>query len=783
MFGLSLRTLHLSTFALSIFTTTAIFQPAIKIEPNRKNNSIAFKVCLNTVQLSGRPLVYIVDFHSSSAVQPLIQNLHDSSITTILIRHPEELTTLATQNREMNIIFYVNDPDEILSLILSSVSKPWQHEDGFQSDRLENSTICTTFEMKQKSKIDSELPHYCILVDDREVSKMVGCDEQMTLSTAELEGSEFLSDQNFNFTRSLYMNPIWNSKNYLSFMIFQNNYTPFGTNGSKWWQNMNSGKVNSTILGKNEYQREILSFKFIWRFFKGMRTIICSEDVCDRYNPFSESIISYSGAMDESYFDFAVTNMHRKVAGICLAGSKGSEIYANSDPSEGSDLFLYVYKHFLNLTNFTDAPMMKDDSFLRKNDFMKMILDGRFREMGQLLNLDLHLVEVLITAKSVSHSSFDYSVGVETRATCILTPHSKKIPQFLVPFRSFSPVVWFLIGAVFAIFVLMQHAFQNAQLKIFHSLYSETEIRIFENTSSLLSIYAYFVSGTPPRLILGNLLTGKILFFIFSFSALIISTAFLGVMTTLLTNTVQYPEIESLKDLQDSDFLIQTGNADAAAVFFDGLDEFVKLKARLVSNLEYYTSYMVIDVAEHYNLKFGWSEENHTLNFEHPRGEYYEKFKENVQTILENDVFLVNMPGSFTSKNSIRMRVWYHPQKFEEHLVQECLMTHPVFFSFIKNSFLFDRFNQVISRLLESGHVKKFIEVSHHADERFEVAPLPSEDDEPRPYDLNDLTLGFIGLVIGLFFSFLVFVAEMLIPDFENVLVFKYVRRIMKFEQ
>ncbi|CAH0748594.1 unnamed protein product [Bemisia tabaci] len=749
MFGRSLRTLHLSTFALSFFMTTAIFQPAIQIEPGRKSNSIAFKVCLNTVQLSGRPLMYIVDFHSSSAVQPLIQNLHDSSITTILIRHPEELTTLATQNREMNIIFYVNDPDEILSLILSSVPKPWQHEDGFQSDRLENSSISTNFEMKQKSKFNSKLPHYCILVDDLKDSKMVGCDEQMTLSTAELEGSELLSDQNFNFTRSLYMNPIWNSKNYLSFMIYQNNYTPFGPNGSKWWQNVKAGKVNCTISGKNEYRGEILSFKFIWRFFKGIRTIICYEDVCDRYNPFSESIISYSGAIDESYFDFAVTNMHRKVASICLSDAEGSEIYANRVSWQGNGLFLYVYEHFSNLTNFT-RPTVKYNSFWGEDFFDKMVRDVRFREMGQLLNLDLHFVKVSVTDKSVSYPSFDYSVGVETRAICILTPHSKKIPQFLVPFRSFSPVVWFLIGAVFAIFVLMQHAFQRAQFKIFCGLYSETEIRIFENTSSLWSIYAYFVSGFPPRLILGNLLTGKILFFIFSFSALIITTAFLGVMTTLLTKTVQYPEIDSLKDLQDSDFLIQTANADDSAVFFDGLDEFVKLKAQLVSNLEHYTYYLSLELPEHYSLHLALNENNHTLlNLERPIEELFEKLKDNVQTITENDAFLVDVPGSFVSKNGIRTRVWLLPQQSEQHLVRECLMTHPVFYSFFKNSLLFDRFNQIAFRVLESGHVKKFIDASNHDDESCEIAPLPSEDADPRPYDLNDLQLGFIGLLRG----------------------------------
>ncbi|CAH0383622.1 unnamed protein product [Bemisia tabaci] len=643
--GCSRRTLHLYTFALSIFTTTAIFQPAIKIDPDRKSSPIAFKVCMNTVQLSRRPFVYIVDFHSSSAVQPLIHNLHDTSVTTILITHPQGLMTLAAQNREMNIIFFVSDPDEIPSLILSSVSKPRQYEDKSQSDPLENSEIFPTSEMNQKSKFHSSLPQYCLLVDDRQGSKMVGCDEQMTLSTAELEGSEFLSARNFNFTRSLYMNPIWNSKNYLSFIIDQNNYTPVARNRTERWQNVKSGKGNYAIFEKNGYPREILSFKFIWRFFKGIRTIICDGDVCDRYDPFSESIITYSGEVGEPYFDFAVTNMHRKAAGICVSGEEGSNIDANGDQRRESELFLLILEHFSNLMNCTDGfrQISRDDNFFELQEQL------RFHESGQLFDYNMYQVILSITTKNIPYSSFDHSVGVETRALCFLTPHSKKIPQFLVPFKSFSPVVWFLIGAVFATCVLMQHAFQCAQLRIFRGVYSEAEIRIFENTSSLLSIYAYFMSGSPPRLVLGNFLTGKILFFIFSFSALIITTAFLGVMTTLLTKTVQYPEIDSLEDLQDTDILIQTSNAGNAAVFFDGLGEFEKLKAKFVSNLEHYQHSLDFDVHEQNIQHFVLNQNNLTVLTLGPRAEFLEKLKDNVQTILENDAFLVDVPGSLIS--------------------------------------------------------------------------------------------------------------------------------------
>ncbi|CAH0383616.1 unnamed protein product [Bemisia tabaci] len=776
MCGHGQEIVYFVTLTTLILTISAAFnyQPIRNNKHDQEHISLPLKVCYNTIHLSEQPLMYIVDFHSNPIVPPLIQNLHDSSIKTILITHHKKLTTLATNNEKMNFMFFVNNPQEILSLILSSVSKPRQHEENFDGDKIKSSGIHLQpiFSMKEDFESNSKMPHHCVTVGDQHDANLVDCDEHMTVSAAELEGSEILSDRNFNFTRALYINSIWNSNNYLSFMIGQNNPNPVGHAVPKWQENEKLGNRSAIMSVKNEYSGVILCFKFVWRFFRGIRTVICYKGVCDRYDPFSENIVSYSGKVGEAYFDFSVINVNKKVLKIAAFELEGYKIDTSNDFTGVNAIFPILY-HLQDSINCTIE-------FI--GDLFAMSQDNRIPlyERGQLSDCHMHLVAVSVTGKSIPYSRFDYSVAVETREICFLTPHSKKIPQFLVPFKSFSPVVWFLIGAVVATFVLMQRAFQSAQLRIFRGVYSEAEIRIFETTSSLFSIYAYFMSGSPPRLVLGNFLTGKILFFIFSFSALIITTAFLGVMTTLLTKTVQYPEIDSIKDLEDSELLIQTGSADAAAVFFEELDGFDKLKTRLVSNLQYYCQTVFDSLPDDYRLVDFLTGRNDTGWNINQDEDPLTEMKKNIRSVLETDAFLVDVSDSVLSKSDIRMK-FFVLQKFENHLVRECLMAYPFSYSFLKNSFIFHRLNEVISRFLESGHFQKLMKVSNMTDEEFEGVSLSEGDDEPRPYDLNDLQIGFIALVVGLFLSCLVFAAETLYDNFENVAIFKLLRRILLF--
>ncbi|CAH0387213.1 unnamed protein product [Bemisia tabaci] len=559
-------------------------------------------------------------------------------------------------------------------------------------------------------------------------------------------------------TRGLYTNPIRNSNNYLIFML-----RDFDRDDCKP-PKQHHAMISPNETASNDFDGLIFCFKFIWRFFRGLRTTICSEKGCSRYDHFAENIIWYSGEDHEVYFDFSVTNMHRKHLSFLLDDAEGvfvTDHHFQKWMSTVRAQIIDAVAESINCTNTFYIGYGYDDEEIG-------------HEVGQQLNVDLHHVDIGATTEEIDYSRFDFSVGVETEAMCILTPHSELLPQCLVPFKVFSFPVWIFIGITVIVFVLMQYVFLQAQGGSFRNLYSETDISLYDSTSAAHTMYAYFICGSPPRLLLGKLFTGKILFIIFIFSALIISSVFLGGMTTLLTNTVQYPEIDTLKDLEDSDLLIQVPDTEAAALYFAQLGLSEKLRGKLACNLALYLRLFDEEIGQSIRPKT-------PIGFQYRLWRDYvpEKFVKNVHVIMENDAFVAALQASLSSGTRVVRRLWLFPEKFEYHLVSERLKVRPYFHAFLKNSFLFEKFNVKMAQFLESGHVSKAYD-SDFLDAP-EAAPPPPKEEDPRPYSLNDLQLPFFSLLLGLFSSLLVFIAEMVIEDFESVFVFRQLSRFKNF--
>ncbi|CAH0383772.1 unnamed protein product [Bemisia tabaci] len=371
-------------------------------------------------------------------------------------------------------------------------------------------------------------------------------------------------------TRGLYTNPLWNSNNYLIFIL-----RDFGRDDCKPLT-QHQAAISPNETSRNDFEELIICFKLIWRFFRGLRTIICSEKGCSRYDHFAESIIWYTGQNQEVYFDFSDINLHGKRLSLIFDDSEGLFV---------SDAHFHDWMSTVRIKIVENVAESMNGTFI----FHCGYVNGETgHELGQKLNVDLHNVEIGATRDETDYSRFDVSISVESEEMCIVTPHSALLPQFLVPFKVFSFPVWIFMGVTVTLFIMMQYIFLQAQGGPFRSLYSETDASLYDSTSAVHTMYAYFVCGCPPRLLLGKLFTGKILFIIFIFSALIISNIFLGGMTTLLTNTVQYPEIDTLKDLEDSGLRIQAHNTEAAATLFAQLGLSEKLRGMLTSNLESY---------------------------------------------------------------------------------------------------------------------------------------------------------------------------------------------------
>ncbi|CAH0382995.1 unnamed protein product [Bemisia tabaci] len=387
-------------------------------------------------------------------------------------------------------------------------------------------------------------------------------------------------------------------------------------------------------------------------------------------------------------------------------------------------------------------------------------------------DVDLNQVDIGINYDGIDYSQLDFSVGVDTGAVCIAVPHSGFMSQGLVIFKCFSLCVWVLILITVFMYILLQTIFQYLQTEVLHVFYSERELDHYKGTSAILTVYAYFICGCPPSLLLARFCTGKMLFFIFSFSALIIATVFLSGMTTLLSERVLGTEIDSLKMLEESDVFIQTDtlfDVEDIQISFNRQNISEALRERITNSLAFYTSFVIGEIVNT-ELFLNNLDRMYERSFilKNISGGMIEKMEEVIRSIAARDAFLVHLPIASTPKESIFLRHLLMNEEFEYHLMKEYIMTYPWIIAFKKNSFVFDRLNEIIARYFETGHGRKALEELIPSKVRFDVSSVTVDGKKPRPCNLDDLQSAFISLIVGLFLSFLVFLLELCFDDLQD---------------
>ncbi|CAH0777388.1 unnamed protein product [Bemisia tabaci] len=555
----------------------------------------------------------MIDFNPDYSSCRLIQRLHLSLAQTIVISdHRKFITTMEADNQDKTMVFFLDDITEVLSLILYSVSK--QHEVELIDEKEESA--CPKFlknssssRCRQRSH-DIRVPRYCFLIDDQPLCSEVEnvCDMRMKITSKELAGDSLLSDPVYELTRPLYVNKIWNSRNYV-LIVLKNSDCP------------------SSIA---------FCFRFFWRFFKGRKTIICHSGGCDRYDPFLERIFSWQ---NESFFDFSWSNMHKKPVGMFI---NYFSKYVLRISKQGYDfswhqLLIPMLAHFersLNCTFEERGP----DIYL---DHPEMYVDDY---IGLKYAVSLHTFDTGVFQIDSDFSILDISVSIDSQSLSIATPHSEFIPQSLVIFKCFNLTVWICVLVTIISFILIQRVFQDAQCKLLHRLYTETQINHYGDTSSLLVVFAYFICGRPPSLLLGRWYTGKVIFLVFSFAAIIISTVFISGMTTLLKDRMPYPEVDSLNALEESNIFIQVVETNETKRLLDHLDVSKSLETRLLDDLTYYgrTAFVFVVAPPSSNETFDWEQRN------------IREITRNALIISETDAFLINIPnGLIDIYNSI----------------------------------------------------------------------------------------------------------------------------------
>nr|XP_018900457.1 PREDICTED: uncharacterized protein LOC109032666 [Bemisia tabaci] len=409
--------------------------------------------------------------------------------------------------------------------------------------------------------------------------------------------------------------------------------------------------------------------------------------------------------------------------------------------------------------------------------------NGEFRitlDIGQKYGVALHALSLFRALKVADPSAkVDFSISVDSSVLSILTPHSKFVPQYLLILRAFTLTAWIFILFTIGTFVLAQYIFQRSQCASFRRFYSEAEISSYEGTSSLLTVYSYFMCGNPPTLLLGRFHTGKILFLVFSFAAIVISTVFSSNMTTLLTKKVRYPEIDSMDDLVEADIFIQTTYIAGTSM----LDLQEAIVAKLTDSLHAIMAFLNLEAVHNQEVAVYYVDPTSNLSMGTDTDDYLLKTIENAHAISETDAILQSIPQALVSKKNVDVRTALWREKMNYHLMEQGLMTYPVLFTFPKDSFLFDEVNDLLIRFLEYGHAHEYLKEIMR--QEFNVTTA-SDDDfcdeiEPKPHSLSDLQPAFAALIIGLFISFLAFVSEILLDVFGTAAAAKHLKRFRSF--
>ncbi|CAH0393886.1 unnamed protein product [Bemisia tabaci] len=649
-------------------TSGALYMPDSKAEEH--NLLSALTLCKRTTALSGKALFYVISIRTDFPIHTLIQNLHEGMIETVIVTHHSLLKHSIVGSMTKNIFIFLNDLDEIPSFILDS-----------------SLTFDDIVDLAPRKM--AKLNRYCLQNDEHDpvltdVNKT--CDFELRLSQSVLRGECDLTDPIYDHTKGLFANRVWNSRNYITFIL----------------PTVKKGRDSIASIEKEGSPRLELLFKFFWRFFKGLRTVICFDHTCFKYDPFSD-LISQVDITSGNYFTF-VPDLRGKIISIGYVAKDGV-FKAGRNLSPTSDILigqavedtvgkLKVYIHIRGRwKELFSRPESRIDYF----------------EDAQGSNLDMLIFDGSISPNE-DFSMFDFSTAIQSFSYCFATPRSSFVPQSFLPFICFSPQTWFLILITTLSLYAAFYAFHRSQWMLFNGLYSEIEQRAFADTPVSFYLYSFLVVGSPSRLLLGRVATGKILFLIVSLFVLVIITVYQSEMTTLLAKEVRYPDIDTLEDLKNSDLLIQTPDLEASLQLLQDHPFYEDFKAKLSEGEYFYQSQLFR------SLKYSWSNDTEiTFNISQanldPLARRFIDWRSNFRSIVESNAIELAVSNlHYKFRGNIRVENLMLPEDFSEfHLVKECMLTYPMTLQIQKNSYLSDILIKLIEAYVETGLIQKFV--------------------------------------------------------------------------
>ncbi|CAH0382947.1 unnamed protein product [Bemisia tabaci] len=304
----------------------------------------------------------------------------------------------------------------------------------------------------------------------------------MTIRDLDLEEGSILSDDIIKHVDGLYTNKVWNCENYLIFYLQRAEYQS---------PNCSPEAQRDGFEGVNAHSKLLFVFKFMWRMFKGQRTLICMNTTCQKYDPFNEKIIQYAGMDDEKFFDFSWHSMNGKKMIAAIHSLAYYAIDTNFNTVVDNSLW---FVHAISV-----ATSWRNGSVYYVLAHGDDVVDAQENEIlltGLKYGVDVLAADINIKVFR-NFEYYDASTYLDSCQLVFITPRAEFIPQYIAVFNCFSSTTWMYVLLTLIVFTLIHIMFFKVERNEFPPLYREEELPSPQSLSTLLTIVRFFQERDP----------------------------------------------------------------------------------------------------------------------------------------------------------------------------------------------------------------------------------------------------------------------------------------------
>lgn len=495
----------------------------------------------------------------------------------------------------------------------------------------------------------------------------------------------------------------------------------------------------------------LITFRFIWRFFRSRRVVICIDEECFNYDPSNDIINEYTDDTT-AYFDFSPPALRGRPFSV-FEYWRYDRFSSLAQLRAWPAIIRFVTDTVCyHLRGYCDALprtiTINDGLASNEIDF-----DDAIREDADAVVVDGSLLDE-------DFRDFDVISLIDPDHLSFVVPEKGHMPSYLMPARCFSKTVWLFTCGTVVLFIVVHEAYRRVVVKLRSS---EDNPHVAERISTVFTVYSYVICVSRSRLLI-DLFTGRILFGIFSFSFLILSSVFLSVLVENIGKRIRYVPINTIEELRESGLPIQWTGAHSNKLIFKDDPKFAWTEDRLTYSYDWYQEQfrnfaLYLNFNDSYSVGYDfWSAHGTELSTT-----AIQSLLEGLTAAIKDSIFIIFLPHLAWKKDLMSVEKVIPPFEYIDfHIVDEYIMSYPYDIRLLSNSVYGPAIKAIVSHLKEGGILLKKFETVLDALSNFRNYEDEYDREPVRAFSMVDMKLAFVALTIGLVSSSLVFVAELL---------------------